>query len=116
RMTLSHFEQPVGHWRRPDADPREARDHCGEIVSTIEAVLEFGEVARRVLAADGPIGAGDRRLDVAESRVDPLESGCARCGRSAPCDDDLMGTPCRGDATEAAQAVAEHSAVRFEAG
>ena len=115
-MTLSHFEQPVGHWRRPDAGPREARDHRGEIVSTIEAVLEFGEVARRVLAADGPIGAGDRRLDVAESRVDPLESGCVRCGGSAPCDDDLMGTPCRGDAAEAAQAVAEHSAVRFEAG
>jgi hypothetical protein len=57
-MTLSHFEQLVGHWRCPDAGPREARDHRGEIVSTIEAVLEFGEVAWRVLAADGPIGAG----------------------------------------------------------
>src|SRR5271170_2392941 len=115
-MTLSHFEQAVGHWRRPHTGPREARDHRSEIVSTIEAVLEFGEVTRHVLAADGPIGAGDRRLDVAESGVDPFEGGCARCGGSAPCDDDLMGTPCLGDATEAAQAVAEHSAVRFEAG
>ncbi len=61
-------------------------------------------------------GAGERRLDVADSCVDPFESGCASRGWFAPFDDDLMGTLCRDYASETAQAVAEHSAVRFEAG
>ena len=39
----------------------------------IEAPLELGERAHHVLLAHGFVGAGDRRLDVGEHRVDPLE-------------------------------------------
>ena len=56
---FSQLEQAVGHGWRPHPGPCETGDHGGEIVSPIEAVLELGEVARYVLGADGPIGAGD---------------------------------------------------------
>ena len=42
------------------------------IVSSVEAVLEFGEVARNMLAIDGTVGSCDGGLDVAERRVGPI--------------------------------------------
>jgi FixJ family two-component response regulator len=116
RMNLSQFEQTVGHRRRPHPRPCKARDHGGEIVSAVEAILELGEIAWHMLAVDGSIGASDRRLDVTKRRVDPLEGRRARRDRPAPRNDDLMGTPRLGHATEAAQAIADHRAVRREAG
>src|SRR5271166_1765241 len=93
RMNLSQFEQAIRHRWRPHTRPREARDHRGEIVSSVEAILEFGEVAWHMFAVDGPVGSGDGGLDIAKGRVDPLERGCARRGGSAACCDDLMGAP-----------------------
>src|SRR5512132_2537723 len=75
-MSLSQCEEAVGHWRGADGGATETGHHGGEIVAPIEAVREFGQVARDVFLADGPVGGGDGGLDVAERRVDPLEGGC----------------------------------------
>ena len=45
-MSLSQFEEAVGHWRGADGGPAETGHHGGEIVAPIEAVGEFGQVAR----------------------------------------------------------------------
>jgi hypothetical protein len=58
-------------WRGWDCDIAEAWHHGGEIVSAVEAVLEFGEVAGYMLAADGAVITSDGALDVAEGGVDP---------------------------------------------
>jgi hypothetical protein len=44
-MILSQFEEAVWHRRGSECDIAEAWHHGGEIVSAVEAVLEFGEVA-----------------------------------------------------------------------
>src|SRR5512144_2249947 len=72
-MSLSQFEEAVGHRRGADGGPAEAGEHGGEVVAAVEAVLELGQIARNVLIADRPIGTDDRCLDVAERGVDPLE-------------------------------------------
>src|SRR5512132_4379567 len=72
-MKLSQFEETVRHGRGAHGSPAEPGEHGGQIVAAVEAVLELGQIARDVLVADRPIGADDRRLDVAESGVDPLE-------------------------------------------
>lgn len=115
-MNLRQFEQVVWHRLRPPPCPCEAGDHGSGIVSSVEAILDFGEVTRHVLFTDSVVGTGDRPLDVAKSCVDPLECRSARRRRFAPCDDDLMRTSYLGDATEAAQAIADHRTVRCEAG
>ncbi len=111
-MNLSHFEQAVWHRWRPHSCPCETGDHGGEIVSPVEAVVELIEVARHMLTADRPISAGDRRLDVAEGCVGPLEGGRTSRDGSAPCDDDLMRTPRLGYATKAAQAVFDPESIQ----
>ena len=72
-MILSQFEEAVWHRRGSDCDIAEAWHHGGEIVSAVEAVFEFGEVAGYMLGADGAVSASDGTLDVAEGGVDPLE-------------------------------------------
>jgi hypothetical protein len=56
---LSQFEQVLRHWRGADGTPSEAWHHGCGIVAAIEAILEFGKVARQMLI-DGPVAAGDR--------------------------------------------------------
>src|SRR5215472_14911720 len=73
RMILSQFEEAVWHRRGSDCDIAEAWHHGGEIVSAVETVLEFGEVAGYMLVADGAVSASDGALDVAKGGVDPLE-------------------------------------------
>lgn len=53
--------------------PHQAFGHGVELVATVEAPGETGEVALRMLLADVVVGAGERRFDVAERRVDPVE-------------------------------------------
>src|SRR5512132_4097653 len=101
RMKLSQFEETVRHGRGAHSSPAEPGEHGGQIVAAVEAVLEFGQIARDVLVADRPIGADDRRLDVAGSGVDPLEGRredgfAARAGA-----DRLVGAAGSGDAAEA---------------
>src|SRR3954470_12332287 len=69
-MILSQFEEAVWHRRGSDCDIAEAWHHGGEIVSAVETVLEFGEVAGYVLVVDGAVSASDGALDVAEGGVD----------------------------------------------
>jgi hypothetical protein len=59
-----------------------SRDHGREIVSSVEAVLEFGEVARDVLTIDSTVGSCNGGLDVAERGVGPFERRCAGGFRS----------------------------------
>src|SRR6202030_529318 len=54
-LILSQFEEAVWHRRGSDCDIAEAWHHGGEIVSAVEAVLEFGEVAGYMLVADGAV-------------------------------------------------------------
>ena len=72
-MNFSQFQEPIEHRDGSDGGPSEARDHGGQIVSSVEAVFEFGEVARNMLAVDGTVGPCDGGLDVAERGVDPFE-------------------------------------------
>ena len=59
---LSQFEEAIWHWRGPHACPREAGYDGDEFVSSVEAILEFGEIGRHVLLPDGAICAGDSGL------------------------------------------------------
>src|SRR6201995_2521976 len=72
-MILSQFEEAIWHRRGSDCDIAEAWHDGGQIVSAVEAVLEFGEVAGHMLVAGGAVSASDGALDVAEGGVDPLE-------------------------------------------
>src|SRR5215472_16662008 len=89
-MILSQFEEAVWHRRGSDCDIAEAWYHGGEIVSAVEAVLEFGEVEGDMLVADGAVSAGDGALDVAEGGVDPLEGRVEGGLASRSRDDRLM--------------------------
>src|SRR5215475_3293055 len=88
-MILSQFEEAVWHRRSSESDVAEAWHHGGEIVSAVEPVFEFGEVAGYMLVADGAVSASDGALDVAEGGVDPLERR-VQCGLAAGSGDDRM--------------------------
>src|SRR6201993_2264727 len=88
-MILSQFEEAVWHRWGSHCDIAEAWHHGGEIVSAVEAVFEFGEVAGYMLVADGAVSASDGALDVAEGRVDPFERR-VRCGLAAGSRDDRV--------------------------
>jgi hypothetical protein len=55
-VDISQFEQPIGHRYGAHRRPGESRHHCCEIVSPIEPILEFSEVARHVLLIDRAVG------------------------------------------------------------
>src|SRR6476469_7792317 len=90
---LSQFQEAVGHWGGPDRSPCEARDDRGQIVSAINAVFEFGQIARDVLAVDGTIGSGNGRLDIAQRCIDPFEGRRASRLGSGSGFDDLVCAP-----------------------
>ena len=113
-MSLSQFEQAIGHGRGSSTGPDEARDHGREIVAPVEAVLELGEVAWHVLGADGSPGSGDGGLDVAERGVDPVEGGRFRGSWPRAGLDDRVGASGIGDGGEAGEAVADDGAGGIE--
>src|SRR5271165_5534038 len=78
-MNLRQFQEAVWHWRGMGCGPSEPGYDSGEVISAVEAILEFGEVSWHVLAADGTVSTGDGRFDVPESRVDPFECWGAGC-------------------------------------
>src|SRR5512144_2566115 len=114
-MSLSQFEEAVGHWRGSDGGPAEAGHHGGEIVAPIEAVRELGQVAGYVLLADGPVGGGDGGLDVAERGIDPFEGGCQHRLAAGSGADRLMRASRIRDAAEASEAIADDGAGGIEA-
>src|ERR1700722_7155834 len=69
----------------------ETRDHGRQIISSVEAVFEFGEVSGDMLAVDGT--------------VSPCDGGL----------DDLVRAPGVGDAGETLKAIADDRAVWIEA-
>src|SRR6476659_3501098 len=66
-------EEPVGQWVGTSGAVQEARQHRLELEAAIEAPGEAGEIAGGMGRAELAVGADDRRLDVAERGVDPLE-------------------------------------------
>src|SRR3984893_7202703 len=113
-MILSQFEEAVWYRRGSDCDIAEAWHHGGEIVSAVEAVLEFGEVAGYMLVADGAVSASDGALDVAEGGVDPLEGRVQGGLATGSSDDRLVGAAGVADPSEAVQAVTDNGAGRME--
>src|ERR1700680_1294073 len=83
-MILSQFEEAVWHRRGSDCDIAEAWHHGGEIVSVVEAVLEFGEVAGYMLVADCAVSASDGALDIAEGVLTHLKAGFRAALRPDP--------------------------------
>ena len=90
--SLSSDDNPVRPGLGLQPGPHQPFGHGVELVATIEAPGEAGEVALRVLLADVVVGAGERRLDVAEGGIDPVEGrplrrflptaeGLSRCSR-----------------------------------
>ena len=61
--TPQRISGAIGHGGGSDGGPREAWDYGREIVSSVEAVLEFSEVARDMLAIDGTVGSCNGGLD-----------------------------------------------------
>src|ERR1700737_2402998 len=113
-MILSQFEEAVWHRRGSDCDIAEAWHHGGEIVSAVEAVLEFGEVAGYMLVGDGAVSASDGALDVAEGGVDPLESRVQGGLATGSSDDRLVDAAGVADPSEAVQAVTDNGAGGME--
>src|ERR1700752_4849525 len=113
-MILSQFEETIWHRRGSDCDIAEAWHHGGEIVSAVEAVLEFGEGAGYMLVTDGGVRAGDGAPDVTDGGVDPLgdrvQSGLA----TGSSDDRLVDTAGVADRSEAAQTVTDNGAGGME--
>src|SRR5216684_2245137 len=113
-MILSQFEEAVRHGRSSDGDVAEPRHHGGEIVSPVEPVFEFGEVAGHMLVSNGTVSASDGAFDVPEGGVDPLERW-GQSGLAAGSSEDwLMDAPGVADAGETAQAVTDDSAGGIE--
>src|ERR1700739_1647784 len=96
-MILSQFEEAVWHRWGSDCDVAEAWHHGGEIVSAVEAVLEFGEIAGYMPVADIAVRTSDGALDVAEGGVDPLESR-VQGGLATGSSDDRLGDTAGGSA------------------
>src|SRR3954454_3742867 len=88
---------------------------AARVISPVEAIVEFREIARHMLLVDRPGGPHDGGLDVAERRVDALEAGDASRGRARASYDDVVGTPGLGHRPEAGQAVADDRAGGIEA-
>ena len=52
----------------------ESRNQISELVAAVEAVGEFGKIARRIFLTPGVVGAVQGPLDVAEHRVHPPQA------------------------------------------
>ena len=103
-MILSQFEEAIGHGWSSDGDVAEPRHHGGEIVSPVEPVFEFGEVAGDMLVTDGTVSASDGTFDVSEGSIDPLKGGHQGGAATRSGDDRVMDAPGFADAGETAQA------------
>src|ERR1700692_5072581 len=113
-MILRQFEEAIWHRRGSDGGEAEPWHHGGEIVSPVEAVFEFGEVAGHVLVTDGAVSASDGALDVAEGGVDPLERRVPGGLATGSSDDRLVDAAGVADPSEAVQAVTDNGAGGME--
>ena len=66
-------ELVAGQRGGPDGAVDESRDQAGELEAAFEAPGEAGELAIGVFRANAAVGAGDRRLDVAQRGVDTFK-------------------------------------------
>jgi hypothetical protein len=84
------------------SDAGEALDIFIEVKTAIEAPLIAGEITLGVLRVERATSAGDRALDVAETRVRPLEALALRSPAAGH--DRLVLEPCISEAAETAEA------------
>ena len=66
-------EAAIGHRFGSCGAMDESRDHGPDLIAPVVAPGETGEVALGMIGAEFAIGPGDRALDIAERRIDPLE-------------------------------------------
>ena len=78
-MKLSHREQAHRHGRYPDGDISQPGDHVLGFESTIESIVQFGEITGQVLGTDGMVGSMKRVLYATYQRVYEGEL-FAKCG------------------------------------
>src|SRR4051794_39914482 len=111
---ISQFEEAIGHGRGADGGPSEPWHHGGEIVASIEAILELSEISGDVLLTDGAIGSGQGGLDVAERGVDPFEGRRQRGLATGAGSDRLVSASGVGDTPKAGEAVTDDGAARMD--
>src|SRR3954471_23236006 len=118
RLSISHIrdDDPVGLGCGVDCGPGEALDDAVELETAIEAVGEAGQVGLGVLRADVVVGAGQRRLDVAERGVDPAERRPARGPLTRAGHDREVLAPGLLDRRPAGQPVADHGGAGLDRG
>jgi len=75
---LSHAEEPLRHGWCAQCHVSQPLDHGWQIKAAIETVLEFGKVAWNMFFPNRMKSARQRRLDVAEQRIHPVERGMLR--------------------------------------
>lgn len=111
-MTLSQCYEPVRHRRRERRGGAQATDHAGQVETPVEAVGEFGEVARQVLGPNRPaIRPVQGILDVAQHRVDPHERLAPLSALRAARNQRFMGTAGLPHGGEAGQSVGAHVSI-----
>src|ERR1700759_2323920 len=106
-MIISPPNSPLGERQASRDRDDEAGHEAAQVEPPIEAVDEGAQIVRRVLAVlEGMMRARQRRLEIAEDGVDPLELG--RLTRLAAAHDDGQ-VPATGveHAGEAPQAIAD---------
>lgn len=106
----SSDEGAVGHGFGSSGAMDEARDHGLEVVAPVVAPGKAGEVALDMIGAEFAVGPGDRALDVAERRIDPVERGHTSSLGSQASADRTMGVSALAEHTPTTEAVADDRA------
>lgn len=116
-MNLSNPDTALGLPGRGDQRAEQAAEHGAHVVAPIEAELDLGEVAVAVLGEfDGVVRTRQRRLDVADERVDGAELLVEHAGLAAACDLAVVDGAHRCSHREAAQAVGDDGQRQAHAG
>ena len=103
----SSDDEAVGLRLGVQRGPHQPLGHGVELKAAVEAPGEAGEVALGVLGADVVVGASERRLDVAERGVDPVERRPLRRLLSAASGHRKVVAARLGDRLPAGQAIAD---------
>lgn len=113
-MSLSQLYESVRHRRGGGGCGSQARQHAGQVESSVEAVGEFSQIPRQMLGPDGVIGSMHRILDVAQHRIHPCKVfAVAAPGRPAGIQWGMGATGAL-DGAKARQCIRTHVAAGFE--
>ena len=83
-------------------------------MALVETVLELGQIARHMIGRDMTVGASQRGFDIAQRRIDPLESRILGGRASTASDGDTMATALTDHGSEAGQPIGVDICLRVE--